>query len=109
MLENISFANCCEPGGRAERPGRPGEGGAWPSGTPRPPWVAPALAAVLIVTTVVDVLGNLLVILSVLRNRKLRNAGECKVRCRALDGPLASSLDLDPAILCLVSPWSFSL
>ncbi|XP_019519276.1 PREDICTED: melatonin receptor type 1B [Hipposideros armiger] len=75
MLENVSFANCCEPGGRAERPGLPGEGGAWPSGTPRPPWVAPALAAVLIVTTVVDVLGNLLVILSVLRNRKLRNAG----------------------------------
>ncbi|KAF6333639.1 melatonin receptor 1B [Rhinolophus ferrumequinum] len=75
MLENVSFANCCEPGGRTESPGLPGEGGARPSGTPRPPWVAPALAAVLIVTTVVDVLGNLLVILSVGRNRKLRNAG----------------------------------
>lgn len=35
------------------------------------------LAAVLIVTIVVDVLGNALVILSVLRNKKLRNAGEC--------------------------------
>nr|6ME6_A Chain A, Soluble cytochrome b562,Melatonin receptor type 1B,Rubredoxin [synthetic construct]6ME6_B Chain B, Soluble cytochrome b562,Melatonin receptor type 1B,Rubredoxin [synthetic construct]6ME9_A Chain A, Soluble cytochrome b562,Melatonin receptor type 1B,Rubredoxin [synthetic construct]6ME9_B Chain B, Soluble cytochrome b562,Melatonin receptor type 1B,Rubredoxin [synthetic construct] len=41
----------------------------------RPSWVAPALSAVLIVTTAVDVVGNLLVILSVLRNRKLRNAG----------------------------------
>ncbi|XP_066496100.1 melatonin-related receptor [Tiliqua scincoides] len=34
-----------------------------------------SLAAVLIFTIVVDVVGNLLVILSVLRNRKLRNAG----------------------------------
>nr|XP_019593070.1 PREDICTED: melatonin receptor type 1B [Rhinolophus sinicus] len=75
MLENVSFSNYCEPGGRTESPGLPGEGGARPSGSPRPPWVAPALAAVLIVTTVVDVLGNLLVILSVGRNRKLRNTG----------------------------------
>uniref|UniRef100_A0A8C0HPP9 Uncharacterized protein n=1 Tax=Buteo japonicus TaxID=224669 RepID=A0A8C0HPP9_9AVES len=37
---------------------------------------ATALAAVLIFTIVVDVLGNALVILSVLRNKKLRNAGE---------------------------------
>jgi hypothetical protein len=36
---------------------------------------------VLIVTTAVDVVGNLLVILSVLRNRKLRNAGEHHSRC----------------------------
>ncbi|GAB0195144.1 melatonin-related receptor [Grus japonensis] len=36
---------------------------------------ATALAAVLIFTIVVDVLGNALVILSVLRNKKLRNAG----------------------------------
>ncbi|XP_075466233.1 melatonin receptor type 1A [Ascaphus truei] len=41
----------------------------------RPPWVANALAAILIFTIVVDILGNLLVILSVYRNRKLRNAG----------------------------------
>ncbi|XP_078236721.1 melatonin-related receptor [Pogona vitticeps] len=34
-----------------------------------------SLAAVLIFTIVVDILGNVLVILSVLRNRKLRNAG----------------------------------
>ncbi|KAK7882851.1 hypothetical protein WMY93_029025 [Mugilogobius chulae] len=41
----------------------------------RPVWVVYTLAAVLIFTTVVDVLGNLLVIVAVLRNRKLRNAG----------------------------------
>lgn len=38
--------------------------------------MASTLAAVLIFTIVVDVLGNLLVILSVYRNKKLRNAGE---------------------------------
>ncbi|KAM5185082.1 melatonin receptor type 1B [Callospermophilus lateralis] len=75
MPENGSFRNCCEAGGLAVRPGWSGTGGALPSGTPRPPWVAPALSTVLIVTTAVDVVGNLLVILSVLRNRKLRNAG----------------------------------
>ncbi|KAJ7326750.1 hypothetical protein JRQ81_016509 [Phrynocephalus forsythii] len=42
----------------------------------RPAWVATTLAAVLIFTIVVDILGNLLVILSVYRNKKLRNAGE---------------------------------
>uniref|UniRef100_A0AAV2J1H4 Uncharacterized protein n=1 Tax=Knipowitschia caucasica TaxID=637954 RepID=A0AAV2J1H4_KNICA len=40
----------------------------------RPVWAVYTLAAVLIFTTVVDVLGNLLVIVAVLRNRKLRNA-----------------------------------
>ncbi|XP_011361592.1 melatonin receptor type 1B [Pteropus vampyrus] len=75
MPENVSFANCCETGGRDERPGWLGADGARPSGIPRPPWVAPALSAVLIVTTAADVLGNLLVIFSVLKNRKLRNAG----------------------------------
>lgn len=80
MPENRSFANCCEAGGRALRPGWPGAGGGRPSGNLRPPWVAPALSAVLVFTTVVDVVGNLLVILSVLRNRKLRNyAGERQV------------------------------
>lgn len=92
MLENVS-SNCCEPGGRTESPGLPGEGGARPSGSPRPPWVAPALAAVLIVTTVVDVLGNLLVILSVGRNRKLRNTGERNSPLLSSDGPLASGFD----------------
>uniref|UniRef100_A0A2K6EQL2 Melatonin receptor 1B n=1 Tax=Propithecus coquereli TaxID=379532 RepID=A0A2K6EQL2_PROCO len=70
-----SFANCCEAGGRAVRPGWLGAGGARASGTPRPPWVAPALSTVLVVTTAVDIVGNRLVILSVFRNRKLRDAG----------------------------------
>lgn len=38
--------------------------------------VSTALASVLIFTIVVDILGNVLVILSVFRNKKLRNAGE---------------------------------
>ncbi|KAI9542247.1 Melatonin receptor type 1B-A [Dissostichus eleginoides] len=56
---------------------RTGQGqGPEPSpGAARPAWATAVLATVLIFTTVVDVLGNLLVILSVLRNRKLRNAG----------------------------------
>uniref|UniRef100_A0ACB8E7S8 Uncharacterized protein n=1 Tax=Sphaerodactylus townsendi TaxID=933632 RepID=A0ACB8E7S8_9SAUR len=48
----------------------------------RPPWVATALAAILIFTIVVDILGNLLVILSVYRNKKLRNAGEQRQKKR---------------------------
>lgn len=39
------------------------------------PWVETVLASVLITTIVVDVIGNLLVIVSVFRNRKLRKAG----------------------------------
>lgn len=39
------------------------------------PGVSTALASVLIFTIVVDILGNVLVILSVFRNKKLRNAG----------------------------------
>ncbi|KAF3825554.1 hypothetical protein GH733_005536 [Mirounga leonina] len=42
---------------------------------PRPSWGACTLAFILIFTIVVDILGNLLVILSVYRNKKLRNAG----------------------------------
>lgn len=38
--------------------------------------VSTALASVLIFTIVVDILGNVLVIMSVYRNKKLRNAGE---------------------------------
>ncbi|KAI3373706.1 hypothetical protein L3Q82_022285 [Scortum barcoo] len=45
-------------------------------GSARPAWVIGILASVLIFTTVVDVLGNLLVIISVFRNRKLRNSVE---------------------------------
>ncbi|KAK3507665.1 hypothetical protein QTP70_032602, partial [Hemibagrus guttatus] len=40
----------------------------------RPPWVTTALGCFLIFTIVVDILGNLLVIFSVYRNKKLRNA-----------------------------------
>ncbi|XP_028657000.2 melatonin receptor type 1B [Erpetoichthys calabaricus] len=59
MLYNVSaFGNFTEQGGVS-----------------RPAWAVTALASVLIFTTVVDILGNLLVILSVLKNRKLRNAG----------------------------------
>lgn len=39
------------------------------------PWVVTLLASVLITTIVVDVIGNLLVIVSVFRNKKLRKAG----------------------------------
>ncbi|CAL8343890.1 unnamed protein product [Arctogadus glacialis] len=46
-----------------------------PVGAARPAWAITLLASVLIFTTVVDVLGNSLVIISVFRNRKLRNAG----------------------------------
>ncbi|XP_056092250.1 melatonin receptor type 1A-A [Rhinichthys klamathensis goyatoka] len=41
----------------------------------RPPWVSTTLGCFLIFTIVVDILGNLLVIFSVCRNKKLRNAG----------------------------------
>ncbi len=41
----------------------------------RPPWVATTLGSFLIFTIVVDILGNLLVIFSVYRNKKLRNTG----------------------------------
>lgn len=46
----------------------------------RPPWVTTTLGCFLIFTIVVDILGNLLVIFSVYRNKKLRNAGELCAR-----------------------------
>lgn len=52
----------------------------------RPPWVATTLGSFLIFTVVVDILGNLLVIFSVYRNKKLRNAGKFK--------PMASRLNI---------------
>lgn len=58
---------------------RTGQGPEPSPGAARPAWATAVLATVLIFTTVVDVLGNLLVILSVFRNRKLRNAGR-KIR-----------------------------
>ncbi|XP_036248917.1 melatonin receptor type 1B isoform X2 [Molothrus ater] len=84
MLENGSLRNCCDPGGR----GRLGlaEREAAAAGAPRPAWVVPVLSSVLIFTTVVDILGNLLVILSVFKNRKLRNSGPSVVPNEALCG-----------------------
>ncbi|XP_059537094.1 melatonin receptor type 1A [Myotis daubentonii] len=52
-----------------------GPGGGGGAAGPRPSWLASTLAFILIFTIVVDILGNLLVILSVYRNKKLRNAG----------------------------------
>nr|AHA56714.1 melatonin receptor type 1B variant 1b [Spheniscus humboldti]AHA56715.1 melatonin receptor type 1B variant 1c [Strix uralensis] len=78
MLENGSLRNCCDPGGRgrfdlAEREA---------AGAPRPAWVVTVLSSVLIFTTVVDILGNLLVIVSVFKNRKLRNSDLVSKRSR---------------------------
>ncbi|XP_057624825.1 melatonin receptor type 1B [Chionomys nivalis] len=84
MPESNSAANCCEAGGLAMRPTWTGSADTGPPGTPRATWVAPTLSTVIIVTTVLDVVGNLLVILSVLRNRKLRNAGNLFVVSLAL-------------------------
>ncbi|GCC25799.1 hypothetical protein chiPu_0004210 [Chiloscyllium punctatum] len=48
---------------------------------PASPKLTTALATVLIFTIVVDIVGNVLVIMSVFRNRKLRNAGKhCPVQ-----------------------------
>ncbi|NXA27282.1 MTR1B protein, partial [Ibidorhyncha struthersii] len=80
MLENGSLRNCCDPGGRgrfglADREATEAEA----AGAPRPAWVVTVLSGVLIFTTVVDILGNLLVIVSVFKNRKLRNSGNAFV------------------------------
>ncbi|XP_077341117.1 melatonin receptor type 1B [Lithobates pipiens] len=70
MLHNESWArNCC-----ALEKGEPLDGSA-----PRAAWLVTALSSVLILTTVVDILGSLLVIISVLKNRKLRNSGNAFV------------------------------
>ncbi|XP_040439865.1 melatonin receptor type 1B isoform X2 [Falco naumanni] len=71
MLGNGSLRNCCDPGGR----GRFGLAEREAAGAPRPAWVVAVLSSVLIFTTVVDILGNLLVVVSVFKNRKLRNSG----------------------------------
>nr|XP_033804476.1 melatonin receptor type 1B [Geotrypetes seraphini] len=49
------------------------------SEAPRAAWAVTALSSVLIFTTVVDIVGSLLVIVSVFRNRKLRNSGNAFV------------------------------
>ncbi|MCJ8739814.1 hypothetical protein PDJAM_G00051550 [Pangasius djambal] len=61
-----------------------GGGGGGGGARPGPTWQVAVLASVLIFTSVVDVLGNTLVIVSVLRNRKLRNAGNAFVVSLAL-------------------------
>jgi len=53
----------------------PGGGEEGSGGQPPFPWVGTLLASVLITTIVVDIIGNLLVVISVFRNRKLRKAG----------------------------------
>uniref|UniRef100_A0A8C6VP54 Melatonin receptor 1B n=1 Tax=Naja naja TaxID=35670 RepID=A0A8C6VP54_NAJNA len=87
MLENGSLRNCSGLAGRApfafplaQRGGEDGEAAA----DPRPRWVVAVLSSVLIFTTVVDVVGSLLVVVSVFKNRKLRNAGNVFVVSLAL-------------------------
>ncbi|XP_064575112.1 melatonin receptor type 1B isoform X2 [Zonotrichia leucophrys gambelii] len=94
MLENGSLRNCCDPGGR----GRLGlaEREAAAAGAPRPAWVVPVLSSVLIFTTVVDILGNLLVILSVFKNRKLRNSVCAGTPRRSVALPLGLRAALRP-------------
>uniref|UniRef100_A0A8C5CMN0 Uncharacterized protein n=1 Tax=Gadus morhua TaxID=8049 RepID=A0A8C5CMN0_GADMO len=74
----INASGCCSPTGWtvAPRPRDAAGGRASPTAAGgRPfPWVV-TLASVLIFTIVVDIIGNLLVVISVLRNRKLRKAG----------------------------------
>lgn len=65
----------------------------------RPPWVTTTLGCFLIFTIVVDILGNLLVIFSVYRNKKLRNAGESKSEKVCLSGDGAARAWLNSAAL----------
>uniref|UniRef100_A0A674INV1 Melatonin receptor 1B n=1 Tax=Terrapene triunguis TaxID=2587831 RepID=A0A674INV1_9SAUR len=88
MLENGSLRNCCELGGRG------GFGLAGRAAARRPAWVVPALSSVLIFTTVVDIVGNLLVVISVFKNRKLRNSGERGAS--GLDGAASGHVQSNP-------------
>lgn len=74
----------------------------------RPAWTVSTLAAVLIFTTVVDVLGNLLVIVAVLRNRKLRNAGNVFVVSLAF-ADLVAALYPYPLVLYAIFHDGWSL
>ncbi|XP_060091176.1 melatonin receptor type 1B [Heteronotia binoei] len=111
MLENGSLRNCC--GGLGGRgafegfppPGEPREAAV--AAAPRPGWVVPALSSVLIFTTVVDIVGNLLVVVSVSKNRKLRNSGNVFVVSLAL-ADLAVALYPYPLVLVAIfhNGWS---
>ncbi|RMC14038.1 hypothetical protein DUI87_09125 [Hirundo rustica rustica] len=73
----------------------------------RQPWVTSALAAILIFTIAVDLLGNLLVILSVYRNKKLRNAALLKSQVdsqRKVDIKFSSSFCEITLPLCKRTP-----
>ncbi|XP_077197547.1 melatonin receptor type 1B [Paroedura picta] len=108
MLENGSLRNCCGLGGRAgPAEGARAAGEAGETGDARPGWVAPALSSVLIFTTVVDIVGNLLVVVSVSRNRKLRNSGNAFVVSLAL-ADLAVALYPYPLVLIAIfhNGWS---
>ncbi|KAH1187694.1 hypothetical protein KIL84_020443 [Mauremys mutica] len=103
MLENGSLRNCCELGGR----GGFGWAGREAAAARRPAWVCPALSSVLIFTTVVDIVGNLLVVVSVFKNRKLRNSGNAFVVSLAL-ADLVVALYPYPLVLLAIfhNGWS---
>ncbi|XP_033002009.1 melatonin receptor type 1B [Lacerta agilis] len=126
MLENGSLRNCCGLGGRggfgfsqrgeaeaaadAEAEAAGGEvaaGAAAGAADPRPGWVVAALSSVLIFTTVVDIAGSLLVIISVFKNRKLRNSGNAFVVSLAL-ADLVVALYPFPLVLTAIfhNGWS---
>ncbi|CAL8262235.1 unnamed protein product [Lota lota] len=81
-----SFSDCrtgsCSPPGWTGAPRRL-DAAEGPGGLPFP-WAATLLSSVLIITIVVDIIGNMLVVISVLRNKKLRKAGNAFVVSLAL-------------------------
>ncbi|XP_048345952.1 melatonin receptor type 1A-like [Sphaerodactylus townsendi] len=66
-----------------------------------PAWVASLLAAILILTIAVDILGNLLVILSVYQNKKLRKAGNAFVVSLAIADLLAALYPFPLALIAI--------
>lgn len=68
------------------------------------PWEATVLAGVLITTIVVDVIGNLLVVVSVFRNRKLRKAGRSLTASARKDPQFSDRLIDKSAIKVLIRP-----
>ncbi|XP_015270772.1 PREDICTED: melatonin receptor type 1A-like [Gekko japonicus] len=66
-----------------------------------PAWVASLLAAILILTIAVDILGNILVILSVYKNKKLRKAGNAFVVSLAVADLLAALYPFPLALIAI--------